>query len=346
MRDRAAAGADVIKVFASTSIRFGGVTNLSAAQLEAACGEAHAQGLKAVVHLHRSDALRLAADAGCDQVEHGWLLEPADVGVFVESGMYLGNQIDLLFRNYEDNGDRFAGVGGYTMEGFANLQAARPGALEVFRRAAATPGVRIVYSTDANAGSHGANTDELVAYVEQGGQAPMDAVVSATSLAARVAGPRTTASAPSRPATRPTSSPSTATPSPTPPPWAASSSSCVAGGSTGTTRRGPSAEAPAGPLAGVEGNEPRRPATTSIPIPPGRWRRCRCGKLRARSILEQRSCWCAPTVSVTEPVSSSGCRRYSSSSPCSRSLPRWPRYRPGSRTTWGCPRSAWSGSAR
>ncbi len=188
VRDRAAAGADVVKVFASTSIRFGGVTNLSAAQLEAACGEAHAQGLKAVVHLHRSDALRLAADAGCDQVEHGWLLEPADVEVFVESGMYLGNQIDLLFRNYEDNGDRFAGVGGYTMEGFANLQAARPGALEVFRRAAATPGVRIVYSTDANAGSHGANTDELVAYVEQGGQAPMDAVVSATSLAAESLG--------------------------------------------------------------------------------------------------------------------------------------------------------------
>ena len=188
VRGRAAAGADVVKVFASTSIRLGGVTNLSAAQLEAACGEAHAQGLKAVVHLHRSDALRLAADAGCDQVEHGWLLEPADLEVFVESGMYLGNQIDLLFRNYEERGDRFAGVGGYTMEGFANLQAARPGALAVFRQAVATPGVRIVYSTDANAGSHGANTDELVAYVEQGGQAPMDAVVSATSLAAESLG--------------------------------------------------------------------------------------------------------------------------------------------------------------
>ena len=188
VRDRAAAGADVIKVFASTSIRFGGVTNLSAAQLEAACGEARAQGLKAVVHLHRSDALRLAADAGCSQVEHGWLLEPADIAVFAESGMYLGNQIDLLFRNYEERGDRYAGVGGYTMEGFANLQAARPGALEVFRQAVATPGVRIVYSTDANAGSHGANTDELVAYVEQGGQDPMDAVVSATSLAAESLG--------------------------------------------------------------------------------------------------------------------------------------------------------------
>ena len=105
VRDRAAAGADVIKVFASTSIRFGGVTNLSAAQLEAACGEARAQGLRSVVHLHRSDALRLTADAGCTQVEHGWMLEPEDVDVFVDSGMYLGNQIDLLFRNYEERGD-------------------------------------------------------------------------------------------------------------------------------------------------------------------------------------------------------------------------------------------------
>ena len=138
VQDRAAAGADVVKIFASTSIRFGGVTTLSAAQLEAACGEARAHGLRSVVHAHRSDAIRLAADAGCTQIEHGWLLEPAD--------------------------------------------------LEVFQRAVVTPGVRIVYSTDANAGSHGANTDELVAYVQQGGQAPMDAVVSATSLAAESLG--------------------------------------------------------------------------------------------------------------------------------------------------------------
>ena len=184
VRDRAAAGADVVKIFASTSIRFGGITTLSAAQVEAACGEAQVHGLRSIVHLHRSDALRLAAEAGCTQVEHGWLLEPADLQVFAESGMYLGNQIDLLFRNYAERGDRYAGVGGYTMEGFANLQAAQPGALDVFQQAVATPGVQIVYSTDANAGSHGANTDELVAYVQQGGQSPSDAVVSATSLAA------------------------------------------------------------------------------------------------------------------------------------------------------------------
>ncbi|MEE2792555.1 MAG: amidohydrolase family protein, partial [Acidobacteriota bacterium] len=93
VRSRAEAGADVIKVFASTSIRFGGFTNMTAAQLEAACGEARAQGLRSVVHLHRPDALRLAASAGCTQVEHGWMLKPADVEVLADSRMYLGSQI-------------------------------------------------------------------------------------------------------------------------------------------------------------------------------------------------------------------------------------------------------------
>ena len=48
VRARKAAGADVIKIFASTSIRLGGVTNMSAQQLSAACGEARAQGLRSV----------------------------------------------------------------------------------------------------------------------------------------------------------------------------------------------------------------------------------------------------------------------------------------------------------
>ena len=188
VRDRVAAGADVVKIFASTSIRFGGVTSLSAAHLEAACGEARAQGLRSIVHAHRGDAVRLAADAGCTQIEHGWLLEPADLEVIAASGMYFGNQIDLLYRNYVEHGRGYDGIAGYTMEGFANLHAAQPSALEVFKASLDTPGLRVVYSTDANAGSHGRNVDELVAYVQEGGQDPMDAVISATSLAAESLG--------------------------------------------------------------------------------------------------------------------------------------------------------------
>ena len=188
VRDRAAAGADVVKIFAATSIRFGGITNLTPEQMQAACGEARAQGLRSVVHLHRADAVQLAADAGCTQIEHGWLLDRAALEIIASAGMYLGNQIGLLFRNYSENEERYVGIGGYTAEGFVNLQEAQPGALSVFRESLDMPGLMVVYSTDAVAGGHGRNAQELVAYVQQGGQSPMDVVISATSLAAESLG--------------------------------------------------------------------------------------------------------------------------------------------------------------
>jgi imidazolonepropionase-like amidohydrolase len=102
--------------------------------------------------------------------------------------MYLGNQIDLLFRNYAEHAERYAGIGSYTMEGFANLQEARPGALRTFQESLRLPGLKVVYSTDAVAGGHGRNAQELVAYAEIGGQSPMDVIISATSLAAESLG--------------------------------------------------------------------------------------------------------------------------------------------------------------
>lgn len=188
VRSKKAEGADVIKIFASTSIRLGGVTNMTAEQLNAACGEARDVGLRTVVHAHRPDGITLAAEAGCSQIEHGWLADRAALEVIAESGMYFGNQIDLLFRNYAENGERFDGVGSFTMEGLQNLQESRTGALEVFRESLQVPGLNIVYNTDANAGAHGQNAEEIIAYVEQGGQRPMDTIIAATSRAAESLG--------------------------------------------------------------------------------------------------------------------------------------------------------------
>ena len=188
VRSRKAAGADVVKVFASTSVRLGGVTNLSAEQLSAACGEATALGLRSIVHAHRPDAIQMAADAGCSQIEHAWLADRAAIETVAKRGMYLGNQIDVLFRNYAENGTRFDGVGGFTLAGLANLQEARAGAVRVFRQSLEVPGLKMVYNTDANAGGHGRNAEEIVANVEEGGQRPMDAVIAATSRAAESLG--------------------------------------------------------------------------------------------------------------------------------------------------------------
>ena len=77
VRGRKAEGADVIKFFASGSIRDGGKMNVAQEQLDAVCGEARAQGLRAVVHAHDSDSIKAAAKAGCSQIEHGLFADDA-----------------------------------------------------------------------------------------------------------------------------------------------------------------------------------------------------------------------------------------------------------------------------
>ncbi len=51
-----AEGADFIKIFASRSIRDGGAPTMTLDQLQAACGEAKAQGLRSMVHAQSAEA--------------------------------------------------------------------------------------------------------------------------------------------------------------------------------------------------------------------------------------------------------------------------------------------------
>ena len=105
-----------------------------------------------------------------------------------ERGTYLDPHVHLLWANYFEHRDRFIGRGNYTEEGFALMEEARTTGYETFRRTLAHGGVKIVYGTDAVAGAHGRNAEELIYRVRDGGQDPMDAIVSATSLAAESLG--------------------------------------------------------------------------------------------------------------------------------------------------------------
>jgi imidazolonepropionase-like amidohydrolase len=181
-------GADVIKVFASASIRDGGGPTLSQEQLDAACGEARALGLRSFVHAYDPESVRRVVAAGCTGVEHGALLDRATLELMAERGVYLDPNVDMVFRNYFENRDRYVGVGNYTDEGFARMREAQPLALEVFRQGLAVPGLKMVFGTDAVAGAHGRNWQELAYRMQSGGQDPMAAIVSATSLAAEAIG--------------------------------------------------------------------------------------------------------------------------------------------------------------
>lgn len=181
-------GADVVKIFASKSIRDGGEATMTDAQLEAACGESKAQGLRSVVHAHSAEAVQRVARAGCTQVEHGVFADDATRALLVERGTFFGPQCGLVFRNYLDNKAWFEGIGNYNAVGFASMEKALPLAEAGIGLASRTKRLKLVFGTDAVAGAHGRNAEELVCRVRRGGQSAMDALISATSLAAESLG--------------------------------------------------------------------------------------------------------------------------------------------------------------
>jgi imidazolonepropionase-like amidohydrolase len=187
VRKQKAAGADFIKVFASRSIREGGAKTMSDEQLQAACGEARAQGLRSMVHAHAPDAIIAAARAGCTQVEHGAYANDEALREMAARGTYFDPNIGLVLQNYIENKARFLGIGNYNDEGFAFMEKAVPLNYTMFKRALAAK-VKMPMGTDAVAGAHGQNAREIIVRVREGGQDPMAAIVAATSLAAESMG--------------------------------------------------------------------------------------------------------------------------------------------------------------
>jgi imidazolonepropionase-like amidohydrolase len=184
IRKLKAEGADVVKLFASESIRTGGKQSMTDDQLKAACSEATAQGLRTLVHAHSAESMTAATLAGCTQIEHGSFATDEVLTLMAARGTYFDPNVGVVLQNYIRNKDRFIGIGSYTEEGFAYMEKALPIVLEMFKRALKIPKLKIVLGTDAVAGAHGHNADEAIVRVQDGGQKPMAAIVSMTSLAA------------------------------------------------------------------------------------------------------------------------------------------------------------------
>jgi imidazolonepropionase-like amidohydrolase len=179
-------GADLIKLFATASIREGGKMTMSVDQINATCGEAKKVGLRAIVHAHSSEGARASVEAGCTSIEHGTFLDDATLQLLAARGVYFDPNF-LVLHNYLDNKAKFLGIGNYNDEGFAYMEKGLPMVADVLRRARKA-NVRIVLGTDAVAGSHGRNAEEFIYRVVEGGDKPMDALMSGTSVAAESLG--------------------------------------------------------------------------------------------------------------------------------------------------------------
>ena len=180
-------GADVVKIFATKSIREGGAQSMTAEQIQAACDEAKGMGRRSVVHAQGSEGAKIAILAGCTSIEHGNSLSDEVLDLMAQKGTYYDPNVGVVLQNYLKNKDRFLGIGNFDETAFGYMERGIATGIDTFRRAL-TRHVKIVFGTDAVAGAHGHNAEEFVARVKQGGQKPMDAIVAATSTSAEALG--------------------------------------------------------------------------------------------------------------------------------------------------------------
>jgi imidazolonepropionase-like amidohydrolase len=186
VRKNKADGADLIKMFAWTGTlqHGGGSQTLSNEQIAAVCDEAKKAGLRTLVHVYGDVASRVVSESGCTAVEHGFFDSEATLRVLAARGTYFDPHTGMVIQNYLANKPKFFGIDNYSQDELDAMEQTIPTILATFKRALTIPGLKIVYGTDAVAGSHGHNIEEMIYRVQKGGQDPGAAVISATSLAA------------------------------------------------------------------------------------------------------------------------------------------------------------------
>jgi imidazolonepropionase-like amidohydrolase len=138
-----------------------------------------------MVHAHSPESIKASVDAGCLQIEHGVFADDATLKLMADKGVYFDPNVGVVLQNYLRNKAKYLGIGNYNEEGFAYMEKGLALNAAMIKKAVATPNLKLVLGTDAVAGAHGRNADEIVERVRQGNQRPMDALLSATSMAAR-----------------------------------------------------------------------------------------------------------------------------------------------------------------
>jgi imidazolonepropionase-like amidohydrolase len=185
VRQLKADGADLVKLFASKSSREGGAQTMTDEQIQAACAEAKAVGLRSWVHAHSPSSVRAATLAGCTTVTHGSQVTDAELKLMAERRVYFEPNIGLVSQNYLQNRDRYYGIGNFDDQGFKFTEEGIPLKLAMFKRALKTSGLILLMGTDAGAGAHGRSAEEIIYRVQMAGQPAADALTGATSLNAK-----------------------------------------------------------------------------------------------------------------------------------------------------------------
>jgi len=178
-------GADLLKVIASGAVlAYGGVPGepeMTPAELSAVVQVAHAAGKKVAAHAHGARSIKEAILAGADTIEHASLID--DEGIELARQRHVALSMDVYNGDYIDTEGRKQGwPEEFLRKNLETTEVQR----QAFTRAHAA-GVPIVYGTDAGVYPHGLNARQFPIMVQRG-MTPMEAIKSATSVAASYMG--------------------------------------------------------------------------------------------------------------------------------------------------------------
>jgi imidazolonepropionase-like amidohydrolase len=178
-------GADALKVIASGAVlAYGGVPGspeVDEPSLRAIVEVAHAANRKVAAHAHGAQSIKEAIRAGADTIEHASLIDDEaiqmarDKKVALSMDVYNGDYIDTEGRKQKWPEE-------FLRKNLETTEAQRQG----FTKAHAA-GVPIVYGTDSGVYPHGLNARQFPIMVQRG-MTPMEAIQSATSVAAHYLG--------------------------------------------------------------------------------------------------------------------------------------------------------------
>jgi len=183
VRQQIAAGADVIKLYASTGTDddVTGFQTYNYEEIKAAVDAAHKFGKKIAIHSYGPDGARDAVHAGTDSLEHATDMDDATIQEMVKRGTFYVPTIDHN-RYYLDNWQKIGYANGFQEKTKAFIERN----LETARKAHKA-GVKFAMGSDAIYTMFGENTRELGWFVKAG-MSPEQALRTATTNAAELLG--------------------------------------------------------------------------------------------------------------------------------------------------------------
>ena len=183
VRQQIAAGADVVKMYASTGTDddTSGFQTYSYEEIKAAVDTAHQFGKKIAIHSYGPDGARDAVRAGTDSLEHATDMDDATIREMVTRGTYYVPTIDHN-RYYVENWQKIGYADGFQAKSRAYIERN-----VLTARRAYKAGVKIAMGSDAIYSMFGENTRELGWFVKAG-MTPEAALATATVNAAELLG--------------------------------------------------------------------------------------------------------------------------------------------------------------